>query len=703
MPDAGLFIAGALVEVGFSVAAAGAIVSVGSSLLLSAATNALLSGVMGGGGSQQAQTSRTLREETEKPAYRFVYGLYRATGTPAPIRVKGDVGYGCYILNSRESEGEFSLFIDGRAVLLTGDPYDFSDGGGATATNEPFAGYLKVWFGLGDQTTPPFDITDEAPATVERPELFETTDGWTGNTVCWIRFQYESDSDAGERWISVPPNVQVEGKFSKVYDPRTDATAWSQDASLCTLDAALQSPVKPYQLSSIFAQQFADAATQSEALVLKKDGSTEPRYTTNGVIVWTDAELEDQMMPLYAAGAARPIRVGGMLGIAPGVYVTPEYTLTDVIGDRFEYVNSSSSGNLPTQIRTTYVSKDRNYEDAALPPHDIAGAQASDGGLATVQSLSLPMVTSDTQAQRVQSIVGLRGRREKRFNCAAPPDAINVISGSSLTISAPSPFDRWDGIYEVEKAQPIVNMNSGDELNLVVQLNVVKSGPEIYAWTPSTDEVDIIVPAYDADINGITPPGAISATSGAGVDINTGGTVIPRIRIAFDPTGSSATTSYEAEFDTGQGEGFQTGPTISVDAISGGKIFGYISDINPSYDYDIRVRAMVGSLFSDWVVVDDVSIDFEVTSVVATAGDDFINFTGTTPSGGNFYSLRAFRSVDSNVSNAVAIDFDKGELAGSTFDKNYASVEGNAFFWIAPISRTGLVGTKDGPYERLIT
>jgi hypothetical protein len=188
-------IAGALVGLqfgGFSLspALAGILGNLGASLLLTTASNALLATQ----GPNQPALKLDLSLPTEKPPYRFVYGRDLAVGTPAPIRVRDDVIIGCWILNSRPSAlTNWTLYLDKREVATTGDPFDFTNGGGATGTTYPFIGstgteVLRFWFGRGDQTTVPYEIRTNYPwASGADEELFKTTDVWEGVTVMWVK------------------------------------------------------------------------------------------------------------------------------------------------------------------------------------------------------------------------------------------------------------------------------------------------------------------------------------------------------------------------------------------------------------------------------------------------------------------------------------------------------------------------------------
>ncbi|MGB1390992.1 MAG: hypothetical protein ACPG61_19120, partial [Paracoccaceae bacterium] len=305
-------------------AIASSLVQFGVSSLLNAAIGAVF-----GKQPKAEDVGRELSQQSTAPAYRFVYGECRATGTPAGIPVKGNFIYGAWILNSRTSDLQtFTLYMDKREVVLTGDAFDMN-GAGATATESPFADHLNVWISKGFNTAPPKTFTDEAPWVEGTADhLWKTTDAWKGRTVIWMKIHAGSPNDRQQRWPASPPLVEVEGKWSTVYDPRdvtqspTDPSSWkwSENLALCVRDALRRNPIRNYkepQIHESFNEYGPDVCDETVAL---KSGGSEKRYTCAGTLVFSQGEIEDLITPMVISGAAQLIRVGGQLGFAPGEY-----------------------------------------------------------------------------------------------------------------------------------------------------------------------------------------------------------------------------------------------------------------------------------------------------------------------------------------------------------------------------------------------
>jgi hypothetical protein len=635
--------------------------AVGSAVVqfgISAIINSAISAIFGKSASTQ-DVARDLAQPTTAPAYRFVYGETRATGTPAGTPVKGAKIYGAWILNSRPSDlSTFTLYLDKREVVLTGNAFDL-DGAGATATEAPFLNHVTVWISRGDHTAPPTEFTDDA-AYVEgtADDLWKTTDAWKGRTMIWLKLD-AGTSGRQERWPATPPVVEVEGRWSLVYDPRTGVAGWSENHALCVRDALMNNPIRGYRPAQVHNSFDADGPDACDEIVSLKSGGSEARYVCGGTLVFSEGEIEDQLNPMMISGAADFIRVGGKLGYAAGVYRAPTETLTYFLGEGFEFPDLLPGSELVNQLRVSYLSPARGYETANLTPWDIPGALAEDGGVPAVKSIDLPFCPSATQAMRVRSISGLRLRRQERIQGGTlPPEAFNLVGGSTSTIALPSPYSALDGVYETEGIHPGLDpIGESGEVAMRLPASLVKHSADIYAWVAADDEEDVYDEEYNDERTGTNDPGAISVTTGDAVNLSTGGTIIPRIRFAFDPS-TSTVTAYEWQYRAAGGD-YESGGLIGQEVRDGsGKVFGYLSG-TPGQTYDIRVRAIGPNGNSGWVEITgatpvvDITIDPPTDgSAVGGAGEVTASFR--TPNDADFKAIEFYGS-DTDDSGAASL------------------------------------------------
>lgn len=583
--------AGAWVTSTFGATLGGILLNLGASILLST-VGALLRGKP-----KQSDVIRELQQPTSLPVWRFAYGSGWAPGTPAPVRVKGKFLYACYILNSRPSAGPFTVYFDKRAVEVTGDPYDFA-GAGAVASNAPFAAHCNYWIGRGDQTAPPAAFVSEAP------DFYKVTDGWQGLTVLWVKLNVGSNKYRSTRWPATPPEVIVDGNWSLLWDPRNpaqnpdDPATWtfSKNQALATLDALRRNPLRPYDLRNLWLDTFRWSADAADEVVPVKAGGTIPRYEANGILVFADgSELEDQVQPLADAGASRFMRVGGQLGLIPGVWREPAAIVNDMLGDQpMVFTRYRPSTELVTAVTARYISPLRAYEEANTPVYTIAGAQAEDGGPEKLGTFDLRFITDHRQGQRVAKILGLRTRMQRSLTGALPPRGFNLVAGSVVTVDLPAPYDRRNGIYEVEEIHPGASPVGTDDGSVALSCpsSLRETSPLIYAWDAATEEQDVAIEDFDPEVGAVKVPGAISLLSDASTVIVSGGVSIPRIRFSFDPSLSTSVISYEWLFRKGA-DLWQTGGLIDAETLDGGgDIFGFLMPVEVGADYTIAARAV---------------------------------------------------------------------------------------------------------------
>jgi len=661
-------VAGGLTSLGIGGAAAwgaaSALVQFGVSFLINSAIGA----IFGPKAAKAQDVSAELAQQTTAPPYRFVYGECRAAGTPAGIPVKGANIYGAWILNSRPSDlSTFTLYLDKREVVLTGDAFDLT-GLGATATEAPFLDHVTVWISRGDHTAPPTAFTtDAAYVGGSREDLWQVTDAWQGRTMIWLKLNAGSSGDRQERWPATPPMVEVEGQWSKVYDPRNvahdpdDAATWewSENHALCVRDALRQNPIRVYREGQIHASFNADGPNDSDQLVTLKSGGSEARYVAAGTLVFSEGEIEDQLNPMMVSGAADFIRIGGKLGYASGVYRAPTATLTYLLGDGFEFPDMVPGADLVNQLRVTYLSPARGYETAELNPWDIPGALAADGGIPAPKTLDLPFCPSATQAMRVRKITALRLRRQERIQGGTlPPEAFDLVGGATATMSLPAPYDALDGVYEIEGIHPGLDpIGESGQVAMRLPASLVKHDPAIYDWTPATEEEDVFNATYESARNGTAVPGTLSVTTGDAVNLGTSGSIIPRVRFAFNPSTSTVTT-YEWQYRETAGD-YESGGFIGEDVRDGSsQVFGYLIG-TAGQNYDIRVRAIGPNGQSDWVEITgvtpvvDLVIDVPIEgAAVGGAGEITVSFR--TPNDPDFRAIEFYGS-DTDDSGAASL------------------------------------------------
>ena len=558
-----------------------ALIKLAGSVLVSKALAALQ------GRPRQEQQRLELTRPTALPAYRFVYGECWAPGTPVGWQVVGNILYICYLLNSRASSlTSHKVLFDKREVGASGNAFNFSLGGGATATNDPFNGHLKYWIGRGNQTTAPAEIVAEASE-------FVATDAWRGCTVLWARLDCGENGERSTRWPSTPPELNVEGDWSLLLDPRDGVTRFSSNQALVVLDAMRNAPAKAHADSYLRLDTFAWGADVADEPVAVKGGGVIPRYRADGVLVWSaGAELEDQIEPLLAAGASRLVRIGGQTAFIPAVARSSVHTITDFSdGSALVLEKMQPMDALFTEAEATYTSVARAYESAAAPVYVVAGAQAADGGLPNRAAVQLDFVLDHRQAQRVSKIVAMRSRMQRTIAGELWPDAFDLVAGSIATVDLPAPLSVWNGTYIVEEIDISAGINDDQSVTLRMPARLREESAAIYAWNAATEEQDVEDAVLDPFLAGVQPPESVTVVSGSTAAIVSGDTVTARVRAQWPASVSTSVQAYEWQWAVGLGP-WNEGGRVDVSAVSGGVHTVHLMPVTLFQTYRIRVRSV---------------------------------------------------------------------------------------------------------------
>jgi hypothetical protein len=661
---------------------------------------------LGAGLAIQAATVKTpstpdLKREfpirTSLPAKRTVYGHTATTGTPAPWRVKGNRLYGCIIFNSRPSAGtNLSLTIDGRECAFaepgTGtewtdpadyaDLFDFASDGQLIKIKEKFPDWdpneeqALAWLGLGDQVAPPARILAEVP------EFFQTSDAWKGRTVLWVSLSAGgSVSKRPKRWPNPEPVIELEMDWSLVWDPedagqdQDDPSTWtySDNQARCLLDAARTNPVRAYDTDQLFLDTFVNAVPLADEEVTLWHASqdagetvTEARYRVGGVIDWTKGELLDLLKPLADAGAGRLFVAGGRLGYIQGTHTPTAYTMTDILADApVDFQRLQSRRDVPHAIKGVWTSAERHFEEAELEPYLVPGGSTRPD---EIEDLSLPLVQSGTQAQRIVKIEALRRAAQKRLSCVLPPSAISLLPGATLSGALAAPFTRLNGTWQVESADPGVWLRDGENGKVAfrVPVELRQTSAEIYAWDPEADEREILtqeLSGEDVDL------GTVSNLTAQTVEVNSGGAVVLMVEVSFDPITDYVVDTYELGWREAGATAFTPLPDIPGDFVDdAGKVSARFGPVMFDQAYDLEVRAIGPTSAGLASYVLGIVAGLQVTGASAVAGPGQMSVDGTAPESGYCAGVRLYRAaVGETFADAVQVGQDRPVASGAAF------------------------------------
>lgn len=515
---------------------------------------------------------------------------------------------------------------------------------GGVALNAPFAGYVNIWLGLGDQQHPPARILKEVgDLSGVNPTKFWATDRWAGRTVLWVRLVAGAADTRADRWPSAPPLIEVECDWTPVWDPRDvaqdpdDPDTWrvSANQALCTLDAVLNNPIARYSRAQVRLDDFTAAADLADERVRLLSGATEARYRVGGLVVFgSGSELSDVLRPLEMAGAGSLFRAGGKIGYAPGAWEAPAITLGEYLReDGCKFQRSKPSRDLAGALKGVYPDRSANWERAETP---VRAVDANwDGGDDRISGIDLDLVFSGTQAQRIVKIFAERQKLQRAVTATWPPVAITALPGARTMLALPRETDARNGTYRVTRSHPARWLDTDDGVAMHMPMTLEEDAEAVYAWDYATDEVqpfDQSLVPFDPTVPVPVWDSATVVSADLNLEVTCPGDIYEGEVVVFTPS----VDSLEIRFRRNQEPFWLLGAdlTIASDSVTA---TGTITSVLDQSSYDLGVRSVLGEAFSDWVDFGPVQVGFTLgaptgTSAAAGTGDGEIDVAATAPS-----------------------------------------------------------------------
>lgn len=320
------------------------------------------------------------------------------------------------------------------------------------------------------------------------PVLMSVSSRWTADhRLEGIAYLYVAMNVNLELFSSIPEiSAVVRGK-NDILDPRTNTRGYSTNPALC-LNDYLTMPLAGPGISPADIDQAAlmDAANVCDEIVPTLL-ATEPRYSCQGAIDLS-ATVEDNAALFVQAMNGDLIQSGGTFAIQAGQYVVPTFTITlDMLAGGIEYSNLQPRKERANVVKGTFLSEANAWQKFDFPSIVDSAAIAQDGQ-EVVSDLSLELVGSGSQAQRLANMELRQARRGRSVQLVCSLRAMPARVGSNVILNLGRHFD--GDIYRVVESR----FSVGNEGAPTVALTLLESHPDIYEWDTS-DERQINVPA----------------------------------------------------------------------------------------------------------------------------------------------------------------------------------------------------------------
>lgn len=472
-------------------------------------------------------------------------------------------------------------------------------------------------------------------------QLVNSNSQWTTNHklsgIAYIAFRLEWDADQFPQGV---PNITAVIRGKKVYDPRDQSIAYSQNPALCLRDYMLD---QSYGLGEVAAnindQSVIDAANLCDESVSLDAGGTQDRYQCNGVID-TANQIKANIEQLLSSMGGRLTYSGGEYFVDGAEYKTPTVTFTegDIVSDIQTQTKQSRRG-IYNGVKGIFVSEEKNYKVLDYPAQISSTYEAEDGDPIYLD-MALPCVTNNTQAQRLAKIALLKSRQQVVMTMTTNLKGLRVKVGDTIQVTNDR-LNYSSKVFEVIDYSLVITDGA-----LGVNLSCIETASAIYDWTTS-DEVDFLSGGELDLYDGRTVENVTDLTlTEIGLRGPDGG-VLSSVELSWTPPVDAFVELYTTRYNkTGTLEYFYVSsrePRVFITGL----------DIDSNYDFSVQAENLIGVSSSGTTLLDqelngDTTAPAVPTNTSATGGIQTITAEWTNPDDLDFKHVEVYvNSVDS--------------------------------------------------------
>lgn len=236
----------------------------------------------------------------------------------------------------------------------------------------------------------------------------------------YIRLTYNKDY-----FLSVP-NITIELKGRKLYDPRSGGTSYSDNPALVTYDFLTNSRYSIGISADLFDEDYIkDLANWCD----------ENDYHFNGVIM-DQKEIIDQLEDILLNYHGACIWSSGQYKLLPYSYDTPVMSLTedDIDADSFK-INVPGIPETPNKVHIKFIDKDRNYSSQIQTIEDVdaIGIDLQE----RIFEFMLNGTTDIEQATKLGKYYIRRNRKNYSFSFSCHPRALALDPMDIIQVTHP--------------------------------------------------------------------------------------------------------------------------------------------------------------------------------------------------------------------------------------------------------------------------
>lgn len=282
------------------------------------------------------------------------------------------------------------------------------------------------------------------------------------------------------------PDVRILVAGTPSYDPRTETSAYTDNAAILLLDYLTHESGYGLDLSEINLQTFVDLANVcDEPIALIEpdpNGSVyEARYRSWGSYDYSEQRADVLGRLLAACDGELYQDAAGLVAVRGGRWQAPTFTIDESMILGWEQLEEGDEAyNTFTRIKHTYTSPFHDYQPTEGDPWEDAAAQAVQGVIETEKSFI--RAPSHSQSRRLAKIAMAKGNPRFRLTgLRLSPAGIPAYCEPTVTVNLPS-----FGINTTFAVMRGTLAMSGNVLSSV-KLDLISLDASAYDWDPAEE------------------------------------------------------------------------------------------------------------------------------------------------------------------------------------------------------------------------
>ncbi|NGO51605.1 fibronectin type III domain-containing protein [Mesorhizobium camelthorni] len=655
----------------------------GSALAISAITGALSIGLSVGLSflsaslfKQQAPKPEDVQVTTKNPTAPRVrhYGRTKMSGTLAFLESKNGAIYKVIATGTGQLDAIEEYYVDDRLVTL--------DGSGWVNSGGELNGQVRIRSRLGLPTE-----THYSEVTAEFPE-WDSSHRGDGVSSIFVQQTGVRAEDFSETFPSGAHTLyRIVARTSKVYDPSTATTVWTDNAAAVIRDYIIHSDGMRLPSSLVNTTQAAagwlTAYNRCTENVPLKAGGTEDSYRIWGSYALNErpADVLGRMLP--AADARLVPTPDGGLTLDVGTWAEPTVVLdADAIVGFTELSRGRDVLTTANIIRATYTSPFHDYQatdaDQWIDEDDVAlrGEIVSD--------LAFNMSPSHGQTRRLMKLAAYRAKPNWIGSFSCNLKAMAAFGKRFVRITYP--LFSIDEVFEIQDFR--FDIGEGGILQGVT-LQVASMPSVAYDWDAATEEGTEPISEETTVDRTIPLPTNFSFT----VDrITVGTSLVPFGVLAFDAPPSVSLKVQGRYKLTSAGD--TEWNTVSI---AEGATEGQTAALSDGSEYEAQVRHVtITGRTGEWTdseittPVADTTAPGPVTGVGAVGGVGEVDLSWTSPNSANFSAVNIRRNTVNVEGSAALVHTEYGPASNSDAYTDAALAPATYYYWLKARNGSGV-------------